>query len=91
MATETKAPSKLKVEVFYNTLTDEFPYVAHERVRALFEQACGKFGIPPGQREGLALYMPDDTTEVSLDASLEEAGVAPGTRLILRGRRQAGG
>jgi hypothetical protein len=91
MATETKAPSKLKVGVFYNGLTDEFPYVAHKQVRALFEEACGKFGVPPGQREGLALYMPDDTTEVGLDASLEQAGVAPGTTLILRARRQAGG
>jgi len=91
MPTPTKAPNKLKVGVFYNGLTDEFPYVAHERVRALFEQACGKFGIPPGQREGLALYMPDDTTEVGLDASLEQAGVAPDTTLILRVRRQAGG
>lgn len=91
MATQTKAPNKLKVGVFYNGLTEEFLYVAHERVRALFEQACGKFGIPPGQREGLALYMPDDTTEVGLDASLEQAGVAPDTTLILRVRRQAGG
>lgn len=91
MATETKAPSKLKVEVFYNGLTEDFHYVAHERVRALFEQACGKFGIPPGQRDGLALYMPDDTTEVNLDASLEQAGVAPDTQLILRPREQRGG
>lgn len=91
MATETKTPSKLKVEVFYNGLTEDFHYVAHERVHALFAQACGKFGIPPGEREALALYMPDDTTEVNLDASLEQAGVAPDTKLILRGRRQAGG
>lgn len=74
-----------------NGLNDEFPYVAHERVRALFEKACGKFGIPPGQREALGLYMPDNTTEVGLDASLEQAGVTPETTLILRARRQAGG
>jgi hypothetical protein len=91
MATETKAPSKLKVEVLYNGLTEEFRYVAQERARALFKQACGKFGIPPGQRDALALYLPDDTTEVPLDASLQQAGVEPGTTLILRGRRQAGG
>jgi hypothetical protein len=91
MATETKAPSKLKVEVFYNGLTEDFHYVAHERVRTLFAQACEKFGIPPAEREALALYMPDDTTEVNLDTSLEQAGVAPDTKLILRPRRQAGG
>lgn len=91
MATETKAPSKLKVEVFYNGLTEEFNYVAQQQARALFQQACAKFGIPPGQRDALALYLPNNTTEVNLDASLEQAGVEPGTTLTLRGRRQAGG
>jgi hypothetical protein len=91
MATETKAPSKLKVEVFYNGLAEEFHFVGHEKGRALFQQACSKFGIPQGQRDALALYLPDDTTEVNLDVSLEQAGVEPGTRVILRGRRQAGG
>jgi hypothetical protein len=91
MATETKAPSKLKVKVFYNGMTEEFRYVAHEKARALFEQACSKFGIPPGQRDALALYLPDDTTEVNLDASLEQAGVEPDTQLILRPREQRGG
>lgn len=93
MATETKAPSKvkLKVEVFYNGLVHDFPYVAQQRGRALFEKACAKFGIPPGEQDALGLYLPDDTTEVNLDASLEQAGVEPDTRLILRPRRQAGG
>lgn len=91
MGAETKAPNKLKVEVFYNGLTEEIRYVAQQRARALFQQACGKFGIPPGERDALALYMPDDTTEVDLGSSLEQAGVKPDTRLILRPRRQAGG
>lgn len=91
MATETKAPSKLKVGVLYNGLTEEFPYVAQQRARALFQKACAEFGIPPGQRGALGLYLPDDATEVNLDASLEQAGVEPDTTLILRPRRQAGG
>lgn len=91
MATGAAAPSKLKVEVFYNGLIEDLQYVAHERARALFEQACGRFGIPPAERDALALYMPDDTTEVNLDSSLADAGVESGTRLILRARRAAGG
>jgi hypothetical protein len=90
-STAATAPSRLAVQVIYNGVPQGLAYEPHERARALFEQACNAFGIPAGEREQLALYQPDNTTEVPLDSSVEEAGVKPDTTLILRPREAGGG
>jgi hypothetical protein len=91
VAQETEAPSKLKVDVIYNAVSRPFDYRPHERARALFEQATNEFQIPPAERENVRLYLPDDTTEVDLGLSLEQAGVKPDSTLTLRSPRPSGG
>lgn len=86
----TIAPNRLAVFVLYNGLTESIDYEPHEHGQALFEQACSKFQIPAGQRADLALYLPDNTTEVPLGASIEQGGVQPNTTLTLRPRRSSG-
>ena len=91
MDTPTVATAKLALAVVYNGLTKPLTYNAHEHGHALFEKACHAFGIPEREREPLALYLPDNTTEVPPNVSLEQGGVKPDTTLILRPRRAGGG
>lgn len=89
MNTTPVAPNKLAVSVLYNGMTEPVDYDPHEHGQALFEQACSKFPIPAGQRANLALYLPDNTTEVPLGASVQQGGVQPKTTLILRPRQSS--
>jgi len=91
MPSETAVLSKLKVDVMYNAVTRPFEYRPHERGRALLEHAEHEFHIPPAERENLRLYLPDDTTEVDLELTLEKAGVKPDTTLTLRSPNPGGG
>ena len=88
---ETAAPSKLKVNVNYNAITEVLHFTEHELGRTLFERACEKFGIPRPARAELALYLPDNSTEVPPDLPVQQGGVKPDTTLILRGRGPGGG
>jgi hypothetical protein len=83
---ETAAPSKLKVDVLNNGITKTITYNPHEHGHALFEHACHAFGIRPEDRGELALYLPNDSTEVPPNIPVSEGGVEPDTRLVLRPR-----
>ena len=91
MSSETAAPSRLKVDVNYNALTEVLHFTEHELGHALFEHACERFGIPRESRAELALYLPDNTTEVAADLPVGQGGVRPDTTLILRPRGPGGG
>jgi hypothetical protein len=91
VSSEAAAPTKLKVEVIYNGMEHPLHYTEHELGHALFEQACHAFHIPPPERGALALYLPDNSTEVKPDITVEQAGVKPDTKLILRPREASGG
>jgi len=91
MSSETAAPSRPKIDVNYNALTEVLHFTEHEHGHALFEHACKKFGIPRESRAELALYLPDNTTEVPADLPVEQGGVKPDTTLILRPRGPGGG
>lgn len=91
MPTDTVAPSKLKVDVTHNGMTRVVHYNQHEHGSVLFEQACHAFGIHPPDRGPLALYLPDNTTEVPPNVPVEQGGVRPDTTLILRPREASTG
>ncbi len=83
---DTAAPSKLTVAVLNNGITKTIDYHPHEHGHALFEHACHAFGIRPEDRGELALYLPNDSTEVPPNIPASEGGVEPDTRLVLRPR-----
>lgn len=82
---------KLQVNITYNGTTLAFDYSAHEEGEALYKQAFHRFGVPESEQAGIALYLPDNTTEISPKVSLEQSHVQPHTTLILRGRQSGGG
>jgi hypothetical protein len=91
MPTDTVVPTELKVGVNYIGAVLSFTYRPHERGRALLVEAESEFHIPPAERQNLRLYLPDDSTEVDLEQSLEQAGVKPDTTLTLRPPASGGG
>ena len=82
---------KQQVKITYNGTTLNFDYNPHETSRALYQHAFHEFPVPESEREALALYLPDNTTEVDRNLSVEKAGVQPETTLILRPRGAGGG
>jgi hypothetical protein len=86
----TEAPARTIVNVTYNGMTRPVDYNLHEQGRALFQRACETFGIPGHERDSLALYLPDNSTEVPPDLPVEQGGVQPNATLILRGRQTSG-
>jgi hypothetical protein len=82
---------KLQVNITYNGTTLAFDYSAHEEGEALYKQAFSRFQVPKAEQAGIALYLPDNTTEVNPKVSLEQSHVQPHTTLILRGRQSGGG
>lgn len=91
MSSEAAATTKLKVEVVYNGMEHPLHYTEDEFGHVLFEHACHAFEIPPPERGALALYLPNNSTEVKPDVTAEQAGVKPDTKLILRPREASGG
>ncbi len=90
-ATTLKTEKKLKLNITYNGTTLPFTYNPRQAAQALYQHAFRKFRVPESEREALALYLPDNTTEVDPNVSLEQAGVQPNTTLLLRPRRAGGG
>jgi hypothetical protein len=88
---EVTAPSKLEVGVMHNGISRALPYHPHEHGHALFEHACHAFEIHPRDRGTLALYLPDNSTEVPSDIPIKQGGVRPDTTLILRPREASTG
>ena len=71
------APHKLTLAVVYNGVPKPLSYKPHEHGRVLFEHACHAFGIHEHERKELALFLPDNTTEVPLDVPLERPASSP--------------
>jgi hypothetical protein len=90
MSVDTAAPAKLKVEILYVGVTRAVAYHPHERARSLYHESYLAFEIPEPEREQLELYLPDNTTLVNPDLTVEEAGVKPHTSLIMRARSGGG-
>lgn len=88
---QAEAAVHLEVGVLYNGMTRNVRYHPRELGRALFERACHVFEIKPPERGPLALFLPDNATEVRPDVTAEEAGVRPDTTLILRPREASTG
>jgi hypothetical protein len=89
--TSSSTEKKQQVKITYNGTTVAFDYKPHEASRALYQHAFHEFGVPESEREALALYLPDNTTEVDPQLSVDKAGVQPETTLILRPRGAGGG
>jgi hypothetical protein len=90
-AASPSTEKKQQVQITYNGTTLDFDYNPHQAAQALYQHAFNAFHVPEPEREALALYLPDNTTEVNPNVSVEEAGVQPQTTLILRPRRAGGG
>ena len=88
---QAEAAVHLEVGVLYNGMTRNVRYHRRETGHALFERACHVFEIKPPERGPLALFLPDNATEVRPDVTVEEAGVHPETTLILRPREASTG
>jgi hypothetical protein len=86
-----EAAVHLEVGVLYNGMTRQVRYHPREQGRALFERACHVFEIRPPDRGPLALFLPDNSTEVRPDVTVEDAGVHPDTTLVLRPREASTG
>ncbi|MEX2557806.1 MAG: hypothetical protein WEB06_19520 [Actinomycetota bacterium] len=90
-ATSSPTKKKQQVKITYNGTTLDFDYNPHQAAQALYQHAFHEFHVPESEREALTLYLPDNTTEVNRNVSLEDAGVQPDTTLILRPRQAGGG
>ncbi len=88
---QAEAAVQLEVGVLYNGMTRNVRYHPRELGQALFQQACHVFEIKPPERGPLALFLPDNATEVRPDVTVEQAGVHPDTTLILRPREASTG
>lgn len=89
----TTSPTKKKqqVKIVYNGVPRDFDYNPQQAAQALYQHAFHEFQVPEAERDALSLYLPDNTTEVPREVSLEDAGVQPDTTLILRPRQAGGG
>jgi hypothetical protein len=79
----SKTPIRTRtVSIIYNGDSGEFPYAAHQPVRALLKHALGAFHIT-ANRHLMSLYDADGT-ELIDQSTLEMAGVKAGDELVLR-------
>jgi hypothetical protein len=90
MSQDIAAPARLKVEILYVGVTHAVAYHPHEHARSLYREAFAAFEIPEPERDQLELYLPDNTTLVNPDETVEKAGVKPDTTLIMRARSGGG-
>src|SRR5260370_28660009 len=84
---QAEAAVQLEVGVLYNGMTRNVRYHPRELGQALFQQACHVFEIKPPERGPLALFLPDNATEVRPAATLEQARGPPGPTLNPRPRQ----
>jgi len=90
--TATATEKKLQFHITYNGVTPAFDYKPHEHTEVLYKDAFREFNIPEAEQPNLALYLPDNTTEVPNDKMTEaDAKIQPDTTLILRPRGAGGG
>jgi hypothetical protein len=82
---------KLQFHVTYNGVAPAFDYKAHKHTETLYKDAFRVFNVPEHEQPNLALYLPDNTTEVPRTGTQAEANIQPDTTLILRPRGAGGG
>jgi hypothetical protein len=88
----TATEKKLQFHITYNGVTPAFDYKPHEHTEVLYKDAFREFKVPEAEQPNLALYLPDNTTEVPNDKTTEaDAKIQPDTTLILRPRGAGGG
>jgi hypothetical protein len=82
---------KTQFHITYNGVTPAFDYMPHKHTETLYKEAFRVFSVPEPEQPNLALYLPDNTTEVPRTGTEAEAGIQPDTTLILRPRGAGGG
>jgi hypothetical protein len=88
----TAAEKKVQFHITYNGVTPAFGYKPHEHTEVLYKDAFREFNVPGAEQPSLALYLPNNTTEVPNDKTTEaDTGIQPDTTLILRPRGAGGG
>lgn len=78
--------NKFQVTVSYNGINKPLEVNSHQQVQSVFARAMELFHNPGGD---LALFI--GANAVPLNQSVSEAGIAPGTILLLRPRNVGGG
>jgi hypothetical protein len=92
LSSATATEKKLQFHITYNGVTPAFDYTPHKHTEVLYKDAFRTFNVPEPEQPNLALYLPDNTTEVPNDKTTEaDAGIQPDTTLILRPRGAGGG
>ena len=83
---------KLQFRITYNGVTAAFDYKPRKHTAVLYKDAFREFNVPEAEQPNVALYLPDNTTEVPNDETTEgHAKIQPDTTLILRPRSAGGG
>lgn len=81
--------AQFEVAVLYNGVAKEVTVNPKQAVRALLQHALNEFGIQQ-DRQNFGLFLTSGQA-VNSDVAVEDAGISPGTQLLLRPRRVSGG
>lgn len=85
-----KAKDHVKIEIIYNGLDKPFEVKIDQTVRSLLDKAMERFGpIPSPHLMGLFNQSPG--SELKDSDTVQQAGVKPGDRLLLRQSEVRGG
>jgi hypothetical protein len=82
-------PKKIELHVIYNGVKKSLKVLEDELMKALLDQAIALFGSLPNPHT-LALYT-EAGQELPITGSVEEAGLKPGEKLLLRPSAVRGG
>jgi hypothetical protein len=88
-AAKAAPTTKFEITVTHNGLNEVIEVNANQAVEAVFRHALKAFDVQ-GAGEGLALY-DSSNRELDTNASVRDAGIAPGATLVLRQRVVRGG
>lgn len=90
MANEKDKTAKFGVTVTYNGLGKPLEVNSNQSLNAVLQHALKVFGVT-ADPSGFRLLAEASGAEINLNQSVEDAGVVPGTRLVLAPRVVSGG